>query len=128
MRYAGSCARSCATSRGTAAHERHGLRPCAGDTSAITVIEQDRKEEPPERSAGGAVDEAGDGRPAASPPRIHIVEVRDDVPGDERVLRSLLDPVEKLQGRVRMGTPVERQIDESVRVQKRQRYFRASAS
>ena len=42
MRYAGSFARSCATSRGTAGLERPVSRP-GGGVSAITIVEQDGK-------------------------------------------------------------------------------------
>ena len=50
------------------------------------------------------------------------------MPGDECGQRAVLDAVEKLRGRFRMGMPVEGRIDEDVDAEKHQRYFRASAS
>ncbi len=50
------------------------------------------------------------------------------MPGDECGQRAVLDAVEKLRGRSRMGMRFEGQIDEDVDVEKHQRYFRASAS
>ena len=80
------------------------------------------------RHEPGQLDDEGARTPASSRWRDQMVEVRDGMPSDERVPRSLLDPVEKLRGRVRMGAPIERQIDENVGVRQHQRYFRASAS
>ena len=72
-------------------------------------------------------DEGADIRTAARR-RDEIVEIRQGVPRDERALRTCLQAIEQLGSRVGKRLAVERDIDQYVRVDQDQRYFRANAS
>ena len=55
MRYAGSFARSCATSRGSEELERPGSRPDAGGVSAMAFFEQENRALPGGQRVGFGV-------------------------------------------------------------------------
>ena len=77
--------------------------------------------------ANQLADEGADIRTAARR-RDEAVEVRQGVPRDERTLRARLQAIEQFGSRAGERLTVERHIDQYVRVDQDQRYFRANAS